>query len=164
FESGCVKWLSGDPTWRNLTALNFHFETQPLPTWIGWYAHQLPTWVHQSDTVMMYAIEIGAPFLIFLARRPRQLAALAFVALQIFIMLTGNYCFFNLLTMALCLTLLDDAALRKCAPQRCVSLFGKIIERCRPKSDSSPASPPAAAVAVAPDAGNRSPGRRWPLV
>ncbi len=42
-ESGLVKLLSGDPTWRNLTALTFHFETQPLPTWLGWQAAQLPT-------------------------------------------------------------------------------------------------------------------------
>jgi predicted DCC family thiol-disulfide oxidoreductase YuxK len=118
FRSGCVKLTSGDPTWRHLTALNFHFETQPLPTWIGWRVHHFPAWVHKSDTLLMFAIEIGFPFLIFLPRRPRQLACLAFVALQFFIMLTGNYCFFNLLTMVLCLTLLDDAALQKCLPAR----------------------------------------------
>ena len=42
FESGVVKLASGDPTWKNLIALNYHYQTQPLPTWIGWYAHQLP--------------------------------------------------------------------------------------------------------------------------
>ena len=42
FESGCVKLLSSDPSWWNLTALRVHYETQPLPTWIGWHAHQLP--------------------------------------------------------------------------------------------------------------------------
>jgi predicted DCC family thiol-disulfide oxidoreductase YuxK len=118
FRSGCVKLTSGDPTWRDLTALNYHFETQPLPTWIGWYAHQLPAWVHRSDTIAMFVVEIGIPFLIFLPRRPRQLACLAFLALQFFILLTGNYCFFNLLAMILCLTLLDDAALQKCLPAR----------------------------------------------
>jgi predicted DCC family thiol-disulfide oxidoreductase YuxK len=118
FRSGVVKLTSGDPTWRDLTALNYHFETQPLPTWIGWHAHQFPAWIHKSDTVFMFAIELAIPFFIFLPRRPRQLACLAFVALQIFIMLTGNYCFFNLLTMVLCLTLLDDAALQKCLPAK----------------------------------------------
>ena len=118
FQSGCVKLTSGDPTWRNGTALDFHFETQPLPTWIGWYAHQLPHWVHRSDLRVLFAIELGIPFLIFFPRRPRQLACLAFVALQLFILLTGNYCFFNLLTMALCVTLLDDAALQKCMPRK----------------------------------------------
>jgi lipase maturation factor 1 len=118
FRSGCVKLTSGDPTWRDLTALNYHFETQPLPTWIGWYTHHFPAWVHKSDTALMFVIEIGIPFLIFLPRRPRQLACLAFLALQFFILLTGNYCFFNLLTMVLCLTLLDDAALQKCLPAK----------------------------------------------
>lgn len=118
FESGRVKLLSLDPTWRNGTALNYHFETQPLPTWIGWYAHQLPAWIHRSDLRMMFVIELWIPFLIFFPRRPRQFACLALVALQLFILLTGNYCFFNLLTMVLCLTLLDDAALQKCLPQK----------------------------------------------
>ena len=118
FQSGCVKMTSGDPTWRNGTALDFHFETQPLPTWIGWHAHQLPHWVHRSDLWVLFVIEVGIPFLIFLPRRPRQLACLAFLALQLFILLTGNYCFFNLLTMVLCVTLLDDAALQKCLPRK----------------------------------------------
>jgi predicted DCC family thiol-disulfide oxidoreductase YuxK len=118
FRSGVVKLTSGDPTWRDLTALNYHFETQPLPTWIGWHAHHFPAWVHKSDTALMFAIELAVPFLIFLPRRPRQLACLAFVALQFFILLTGNYAFFNLLTMVLCLTLLDDAALQKCLPAK----------------------------------------------
>jgi len=118
FRSGAVKLTSGDPAWRHLTALNYHFETQPLPTWIGWHVHHFPEWIHKSDTVFMFVIELAVPFLIFLPRRPRQLACLAFFALQFFIMLTGNYCFFNLLTMALCLTLLDDATLQKCLPAR----------------------------------------------
>lgn len=116
FESGRVKLLSGDPTWRNLTALTFHYETQPLPTWIGWYAHQLPLWIQKSEVVLMFGIELAVPFLIFAPRRPRQFACLAFITLQIFILLTGNYGFFNLLALALCLTLLDDAALQKCFP------------------------------------------------
>ena len=67
---------------------------------------------------MLFVIELGVPFLIFFPRRPRQLACLAFLALQLFILLTGNYCFFNLLTMVLCITLLDDAALQKCLPRK----------------------------------------------
>lgn len=118
FQSGVVKLASHDPTWRNGTALDYHFQTQPLPTWIGWYAHQLPHWIHWTDLKVMFLIELVIPFLIFLPRRPRQLACLAFLALQLFILLTGNYCFFNLLTMALCITLLDDAALQKCRPRR----------------------------------------------
>jgi predicted DCC family thiol-disulfide oxidoreductase YuxK len=118
FQSGCVKLLSHDPTWRNLTALTFHYETQPLPTWIGWYAHQLPVWGQQVSTVVMFGIELLIPFLIFAPRRPRQLACAVLIAFQALIFLTGNYCFFNLLTMALCVVLLDDAAIKALLPPR----------------------------------------------
>jgi len=128
FESGCVKLLSGDPTWHNLTALNVHYETQPLPTWIGWYAHQLPGWFQKTATVVMFVIELGVPFLIFAPRRPRFLAGVGLVGLQVLILLTGNYCFFNLLTLALCLTLLDDAAvvslLRRCG----IKMRGRVAD------------------------------------
>jgi hypothetical protein len=112
FESGCVKLLSGDPTWRNLTALNFHYETQPLPTWIGWYAYQLPSWIQKLSTAVMLGIELTLPFLIFTPRRLRRIACAGLAILQIAILLTGNYCFFNLLTLLLCLVLLDDKQLK----------------------------------------------------
>jgi lipase maturation factor 1 len=118
FQSGCVKLLSGDPAWRSLTALRFHYETQPLPTWIGWYAHQLPAWAQTASVVIMFGIELFVPFLIFAPRRLRQWACVALVFLQTLIFLTGNYCFFNLLTIALCLLLLDDAALKAILPER----------------------------------------------
>jgi len=118
FESGCVKLLSGDPTWGNLTALNVHYETQPLPTWIAWYAHQLPHWAHKTSTALMFGIELFVPFLIFLPRRPRQAACVSLVVFQGIIFFTGNYCFFNLLTIALCLLLLEDSALRRFLPAR----------------------------------------------
>ena len=112
FESGCVKLLSGDPTWRNLSALHYHFETQPLPTWIGWYASQLSPIVQKGLTAVMFVIELVVPLLFFLPRRPRMAAAVITVAFQTVIFLTGNYGFFNFLTAALCLLLLDDAALK----------------------------------------------------
>ena len=112
FSSGCVKLASGDPTWRNLTALTFHYQTQPLPTWIGWYAGQLPLWFQKFSCVAMFAIELGAPFLIFFPRQIRFFGASAIAFFQILILLTGNYTFFNWLTLALCLLLLDDFVLK----------------------------------------------------
>jgi len=123
FQSGCVKLLSRDPTWRNLTALTFHYETQPLPTWIGWYVHQLPVWFQKTSTAFMFTIELAVPVLIFAPRRPRFFGCAALIALQIFILLTGNYCFFNLLTIVLCFTLLDDAFLNGVMPRKLLRLF-----------------------------------------
>jgi lipase maturation factor 1 len=116
FLSGIVKLLSGDPSWRNFTALFYHYETQPLPTVFGWMTHQLPTWLLVMQTGVMYLIELGIPFCIFLPRKFRIAAFVPLVLLQAGIGLTGNYCFFNLLTIVLCVLLLDDEALRKVFP------------------------------------------------
>jgi len=118
FESGFVKLASGDLTWRHLTALTFHYQTQPLPTWIGWYAHQAPVWFQRFSCAAMFTIELATPFFLFAPRRLRQWAASALIVLQILILLTGNYTFFNLLTIALCLLAFDDAAFRRFIPQK----------------------------------------------
>ena len=111
FSSGAVKLASGDALWRGLQSLTIHYETQPLPTWIGWWAHQLPAWFQRGSCGLMFAIELGAPLLIFAPRRWRFAGAGAIVGLMALIAVTGNYCFFNLLTVALCVLLLDDEAL-----------------------------------------------------
>ena len=116
FASGVVKLASGDPTWWDLTALRVHYETQPLPTWIGWYAHQLPAWAQTASTAAMFFIELVLPFFVFLPRIPRLVAFVGFVGFQAIIALTGNYCFFNLLTVALALLLLDDTLLARFFP------------------------------------------------
>jgi predicted DCC family thiol-disulfide oxidoreductase YuxK len=123
FSSGCVKLMSGDPNWRNLTALTFHYQTQPLPTWIAWYANQLPLWFQKTSCVGMFCVELGAPWLIFAPRRLRFCGAAAIAFLQTLILLTGNYTFFNWLTLALCLLLLDDFALGKCLPGKFQAWF-----------------------------------------
>ncbi|MGB6552417.1 MAG: lipase maturation factor family protein [Candidatus Binataceae bacterium] len=118
FLSGSVKLLSGDPTWANLSALSYYFQTEPLPTPLAWYAHHLPHAVLTAATAATFVIELGLPFLIFFPRRLRFVAAFGILLLQVVILLTGNYTFFNLLTMALCLVLFDDAAIRKVLPDR----------------------------------------------
>jgi predicted DCC family thiol-disulfide oxidoreductase YuxK len=120
FLAGIVKLLSGDPTWQNLTALEYHFWTQPLPTPLAWYAAQLPPWALIGGTAAALAVELGIVFLIFLPRRLRAAAAYGVLLLQLLIVLTGNYNFFNLLTMLLCVFLFDDAALSRMIPRQWV--------------------------------------------
>jgi predicted DCC family thiol-disulfide oxidoreductase YuxK len=110
FESGVVKLTSGDDTWRDLTALTYHYQTQPLPIWTSWYMNQAPLWFQTLSVMVMFAIELIAPFSIFGPRMIRRAGCAALIALQVLIAATGNYCFFNLLTVALCLLLLDDDA------------------------------------------------------
>jgi lipase maturation factor 1 len=108
--SGVVKLTSGDDSWWNLTALEYHYWTQPLPTVFGWWAHQSPEWFRQFSTFFVLVVESVVPFFIWAPRRLRHVAGALLILLQILIALTGNYCFFNLLTIALCLLLIDDAA------------------------------------------------------
>ena len=118
--SGVVKLTSGDDSWgwldhsirwSALTALDYHYWSQPLPTIFAWWADKSPEWFKHFSVAFCLAVEIIAPFFIWAPRRPRLIAAGLIVFLQIAIAITGNYCFFNLLTIALCLLLIDDAAI-----------------------------------------------------
>jgi Lipase maturation factor len=111
FLSGYVKLGSGDPSWANHTALQYHYHTQPLPTVFAWYADKLPAWFQRASTASVLGIELFVPFLIFSPRRWRMAGAYALLGLQALIFLTGNYTFFNVLTAALTVFLFDDQAL-----------------------------------------------------
>lgn len=107
-ESGAAKLLLGDPTWRDLTALVSYYETAPLPTWIGWYAHQMPLWAHRLCTLLTLVVELVVPLFIWGSARVRLAAFGSMLLLQVAMLLTANYGFFNYLTMALALFVLDD--------------------------------------------------------
>jgi hypothetical protein len=111
FESGLAKLLTGDPTWRNLTAMASYYETAPLPTWIGWYAHQMPLWAHRACSLLTLVVELGVALMIFGPRRARLVAFCVLNAMQLGILATANYGFFNYLTIALSLFLLVDGDL-----------------------------------------------------
>ncbi|KAM4553784.1 lipase maturation factor 2a [Fundulus diaphanus] len=109
FASGVVKLTSRCPTWWGLTALTYHYETQCIPTPLAWFAHQLPVWWQKLSVVGAFVIEIPVPLLFFSPVRRLRLSAFYLqVLLQVLIILSGNYNFFNLLTLTLCLSLLDD--------------------------------------------------------
>jgi predicted DCC family thiol-disulfide oxidoreductase YuxK len=114
--SGVVKLFSHDQSWANLTALDYHYETQPLPTPLAWYAHQLPEGFQEFCVLATLGIELILPWLVFMPRHPRMLAAWGFILLQTAIALTGNYHFLNLIALALCLFLFDDHALASVMP------------------------------------------------
>ena len=116
FLSGITKILSGDPSWADWTAMTYHYETQPIPAWTSWFAYHLPFRFHYWSVPGMMVVELAAPFALLLParfRRTRLFACLAMIALQLGIGLTGNYGFFNLLTIALYLATLDDQTLRR---------------------------------------------------
>ena len=137
FMSGVVKLASGDPAWRNLTALEYHYWTQPLPDRVAYFVWQLPAVLHRAGAAVMFVIELVVPFFLFGPRRVRLVAAGALVALQLGILGTGNYGFFNFLTIVLCLSALDDG----------------VLARWRPFQRLSPGPAPAAALPEPADRG-----------
>lgn len=116
FESGAVKLSCGDETWRELSALDIHYQTQPLPHRGAWYAHHLPKWFQRFSVLLVFGIELILPFFFFAPAPLRLFAVSGTVFLMLLIFLTGNYNFFNLLTLALCVLLVDDGVWSRILP------------------------------------------------
>ncbi|MFL5478256.1 MAG: lipase maturation factor family protein [Gemmatimonadaceae bacterium] len=111
FESGLVKILSGDPHWRNFTAMDDYYQNGPLPSWPGWYVQQLPHWYHAGTVAFTFLVELFLVWAVFLPRRFRIACFFVVTALQVGIIATANYAFLNYLVLLLGVLLLDDRAL-----------------------------------------------------
>jgi len=144
FMSGVVKLASGDKNWHALTAMRYHYETQPLPTPLAWYMHQLPPWFQAITTALVLLVEIAVPFLIWFPRRVRLLSAGILIILQVLILLTGNYAFFNLLAIALCVWLVDDARF-----ERKWDRLPRFLAKALRKNSTAPAAVTVPKVAIA---------------
>lgn len=117
-----LRFLSGfsklsDPSWSGLTTLTHYFETQPLPHIGAWYFHQLPEWLLRIGTGFTLFVELLVPLFIFLPRPFRLFAAFSTILLQLMIIASSNHNWINLLTIALCLFLLDDRLMAGFTPK-----------------------------------------------
>ena len=113
FESGVAKLASGDPSWRNLTAMDEYYQNGPLPTWIGWYVQHFPHGYHAFTVVFTLAVELLIVWAVFLPRRFRIACCAVVTALQAGIIATANYAFLNYLVLVLGVLLLDDRLLAR---------------------------------------------------
>ncbi|HEY6170049.1 MAG TPA: lipase maturation factor family protein [Verrucomicrobiae bacterium] len=118
--AGLIK-LRGDPCWRDLTCLYFHYETQPIPNPLSWWLHFRPHWFHQFGTLWNHVVELVVPWFAFWGRRgagegwwvalrnPRHVAGLSLASFQVVLILSGNLSFLNWLTIVPCLACFDDS-------------------------------------------------------
>jgi hypothetical protein len=136
FQSGVVKLLSGDPEWRNFTAMDEYYQNGPLPTWIGWYAQHLPHWFHAGTVYATLAMELGLVWMLFLPRRWRIVLFLIVTPWQIAVILTANYAFLNYLVLAMGILLLDDDFLISLSRREFAS-FANAIGKGTPVESSS---------------------------
>lgn len=102
-QAGAVKLQSRDRTWRDLTALKFHYQSQPLPNTWAWYVYKWPLSIHKASTLYMFIVELAFPFGLFLSDDIRALVGLNFIGLQFIIWLTGNFSYLNHMTIAFCI-------------------------------------------------------------
>jgi len=136
FESGVVKLESGDPTWRNLTAMYEYYQNGPLPTWIGWYLQHLPNWFHIATAALTLVMELLLVWMAILGRRWRIVCFFIVTIWQIGVIATANYTFLNYLVLVLAFLLLDDEFLRPFIPQR----YRTGLNQC--SSRTTPTEPP----------------------
>ncbi len=118
FESGVVKLQSGDPTWRNLSAMYEYYQNGPLPTWVGWYLQHLPHWFHIATAALTLIMELLLVWLVFLPRRGRIVLFWVVTVWQAGVIVSANYAFLNYLVLVLGFLLLEDKYLARFVPRR----------------------------------------------
>ena len=133
FGAGLIK-LRGDPCWHNLTCLDWHFETQPMPNPLSWYLHWAPEWSHKAGVLFNHFSELMVPFGYFLPQPIATIAGLITIAFQVFIMASGNLSWLNFLTIILAIPTLDDRLLSHLLPlktpmSRCLPCEAKRMRR-----------------------------------
>jgi lipase maturation factor 1 len=137
FESGVVKLLSGDPEWRNFTAMDDYYQNGPLPTWVGWYVQHLPHWFHAGTVGATLGLELGLVWMLFLPRRWRIVCFFIVTPWEIGVILTANYTFLNYLVLSLGVLLLDDRFVHRLLPAKWKTRLPAIPEPITSPSDSA---------------------------
>ena len=115
FGAGLIK-LRGDDCWRDLTALDYHYETQPIPNPMSWYAHHLPDRFHRLEVLGNHVVEVAVPFLYFAPQPWASVAGVATVGFQGWLMLTGNFSWLNALTIVQAIATFSDGVLTSVLP------------------------------------------------
>ncbi|HWX20785.1 MAG TPA: lipase maturation factor family protein [Candidatus Binatia bacterium] len=129
--AGLIK-LRGDPCWRDLTCLYYHYETQPIPNPLSWWLHFRPHWFHKLGALWNHAVELVVPWFAFYPRAARHIAGVLLVTFQIILILSGNLSFLNWLTIVPALACFDDSLLRKLLPRLLVDRAQRAAEAAQP--------------------------------
>ena len=110
FGAGMIK-MRGDKSWRNLTAMNYHHQTQPMPNPVSRWAHQKPQWWHKSETLGSHVIQLVMPWLLFFPQPVASIAAVVIILSQLVLVITGNYAWLNWLTILIAFSAISDSFL-----------------------------------------------------
>jgi hypothetical protein len=129
--AGLIK-MRGDPCWRDLTCLYYHYETQPIPNPISRYLHFAPPWFHNIETAWNHFIELIVPWFSFGPRHARHVAGVLLITFQIFLIISGNLSFLNYVTIIPFLACFDDTFFRRVLPTVLLRRAARAAEESRP--------------------------------
>src|SRR5881392_737649 len=129
--AGLIK-LRGDPCWRDLTCLYYHYETQPIPSPVSRYLHFAPHWFHKFGTAWNHFIELIVPWFSFGPRHARHVAGILLVSFQIILIISGNLSFLNYVTIIPFLACFDDTFLRRLLPKALVKRAERAAQQATP--------------------------------
>jgi len=115
FGAGLIK-LRGDPCWRELTCMEFHHETQPMPNPLSWLFHHLPRPLHRIEAVGNFVAQLVLPFGLFLPQPFASIAAVLMILTQLYLVVSGNYAWLNWVTIVAMTSALADPVLRTVLP------------------------------------------------
>jgi hypothetical protein len=145
FESGIAKWQSHLGDWHDGSAMTYYYETAPIPTWLAWYAHHLPTWWHHLESRAALVLELVLPWLAWGPRAGRLFAFVSLTGFQVVNTLTANYGFFTYLSCLLHLFLLGDRDVARVGAW----LRARLLRWMTPVGWVAPAAPVAMVTVVA---------------
>ncbi|MDN5899204.1 MAG: lipase maturation factor family protein [Brachybacterium sp.] len=111
FGAGMIK-LRGDSSWRDLTAMDHHHQTQPMPGPLSRLAHLMPRWWHRLEVLGSHTVQLGVIWLVLLPQPVASIAAAAVILTQLFLVVTGNYAWLNWLTILVACSAISDSFLR----------------------------------------------------
>src|SRR5205809_205514 len=131
FGAGLIK-IRGDACWRDLTCLDHHYETQPIPNPLSWWLHWRPHWFHQFGVLWNHFIELIVPWFAFWPCLGRHVAGGLLVSFQVILILSGNLSFLNWLTIVPMLACFDDSLLRRVVPRRLVGRAKEAAQAAQP--------------------------------
>jgi hypothetical protein len=115
FGAGLIK-IRGDTCWRDLTCLEYHYETQPMPNPFSWYFHWLPVWIHKTGVLFNHFTELVVPFAYFAPSPISAVAGLITLFFHSWLFASGNFSFLGILTMVLALSTFSDSWLKHVIP------------------------------------------------
>ncbi|WP_432790643.1 lipase maturation factor family protein [Brevibacterium sp. K11IcPPYGO002] len=111
FGAGMIK-MRGDSSWRDLTAMDYHHQTQPMPNPLSRRAHLMPGWWHKGETLGSHIVQLAAPWLLFLPQPIASFAAVAVIITQLALVISGNYAWLNWATILLACSGISDTFFR----------------------------------------------------